>query len=76
MTDDRDFFVRFWGARGSIACPGPDHQRYGGNTSCLEMRCGPHTLVFDAGTGIRYLGNSLTGSQGLELNLAPRQTVR
>ena len=34
--------------------------RYGGNTPCVEIRCGPYTLIFDAGTGIRPLGNALT----------------
>jgi phosphoribosyl 1,2-cyclic phosphodiesterase len=51
--------VRFWGVRGSIACPGPSASRYGGNTPCVEVRCGGHTLIFDAGTGIRQLGNAL-----------------
>ena len=51
--------VRFWGVRGSIACPGPTTSRYGGNTPCVEIRCGEHTLIFDAGTGIRPLGNAL-----------------
>jgi phosphoribosyl 1,2-cyclic phosphodiesterase len=51
--------VRFWGVRGSIACPGPSTSRYGGNTPCVEIRCGKHTLIFDAGTGIRMLGNAL-----------------
>ena len=51
--------VRFWGVRGSIACPGPSAVRYGGNTPCVELICGPHTLIFDAGTGIRQLGNAL-----------------
>jgi len=51
--------VRFWGVRGSIASPGPGTARYGGNTSCLEVRCGPHLLIFDAGTGIRPLGQHL-----------------
>lgn len=51
--------VRFWGVRGSIACPGPNALRYGGNTPCVEIRCGEHTLIFDAGTGIRLLGNTL-----------------
>src|SRR5690349_15038559 len=51
--------VRFWGVRGSIACPGSNAARYGGNTPCVEIRCGEHTLIFDAGTGIRALGNSL-----------------
>ena len=51
--------VRFWGVRGSIACPGPSTSRYGGNTPCVEVRCGADTLIFDAGTGIRALGNAL-----------------
>jgi phosphoribosyl 1,2-cyclic phosphodiesterase len=51
--------VRFWGTRGSIATPGPSTMRYGGNTSCVELRTGDHILVFDAGTGIRELGNQL-----------------
>jgi phosphoribosyl 1,2-cyclic phosphodiesterase len=51
--------VRFWGVRGSIASPGPDTLKYGGNTSCVEMRCGGNLLIFDAGTGLRALGLSL-----------------
>ena len=51
--------VRFWGVRGSIPCPGPDAVGYGGNTSCVEIRCGDQLLVFDAGTGLRPLGNAL-----------------
>jgi phosphoribosyl 1,2-cyclic phosphodiesterase len=51
--------VRFWGVRGSIACPGPEPVRYGGNTSCVEMRCGEHLLVFDGGSGLRALGAGL-----------------
>ncbi len=59
MTEADDFFVRFWGVRGSIVCPGPATVRYGGNTSCLEVRCGPHLLIMDAGTGLRGLDLSL-----------------
>jgi phosphoribosyl 1,2-cyclic phosphodiesterase len=55
----REFTVRFWGVRGSIACPGPDTVRYGGNTSCVEIRCGDRLMVFDGGTGLRLLGNEL-----------------
>jgi len=55
------FTVRFWGVRGSIACPGESQRRYGGNTPCLEVRCGEHLLIFDAGTGLRYLGQTLVG---------------
>lgn len=59
MPEADDFLVRFWGVRGSIACPGPNYARYGGNTSCLEVRCGPHLLILDGGTGLRALGESL-----------------
>ena len=51
--------VRFWGTRGSIATPGTSTMRYGGNTSCVELRTGSHIIVLDAGTGIRELGNQL-----------------
>jgi phosphoribosyl 1,2-cyclic phosphodiesterase len=51
--------IRFWGVRGSIPCPGADTIRYGGNTPCIEIRCGQRVLIFDAGSGIRPLGNSL-----------------
>ncbi|MEP7137781.1 MAG: response regulator [Chloroflexota bacterium] len=53
------FTIRFWGVRGSIATPGPDTVRYGGNTACTEVRCGEQLLILDAGTGIRQLGLSL-----------------
>ena len=59
MAEDLEFFVRFWGVRGSIACPGADTLRYGGNTSCLEVRCGKKLLIFDAGTGLRSFGKQL-----------------
>jgi phosphoribosyl 1,2-cyclic phosphodiesterase len=51
--------IRFWGTRGSIAAPGPETTTYGGNTSCVEVRCGTQIIIFDAGTGIRALGLSL-----------------
>jgi len=61
--------ARFWGVRGSIASPGPDTVRTGGNTACLEVRCGDALLVFDAGTGLRGLGESLRGRGPMDLNL-------
>ena len=48
--------VKFWGVRGSIACPSPEHVVYGGNTSCLEVFAGDHRILLDAGTGIRNIG--------------------
>ena len=52
--------VTHWGTRGSLASPGPDTNRYGGNTSCVEVRAADGTvLVLDAGTGIRRLGDEI-----------------
>lgn len=51
------FKVKFWGVRGSIACPGPRHVRYGGNTSCIEVSLGGERFILDGGTGIRNLGH-------------------
>ncbi|HEX9460997.1 MAG TPA: MBL fold metallo-hydrolase [Alphaproteobacteria bacterium] len=59
MDTASTFYVRFWGVRGSIATPGAATAGYGGNTSCLEVRCGDRLLIFDAGTGIRPLGAHL-----------------
>lgn len=52
--------VKFWGTRGSIATPGMSTVRYGGNTSCVEVRYGKTLLLLDCGTGARELGISLT----------------
>jgi ribonuclease BN (tRNA processing enzyme) len=51
--------IRFWGTRGSIPTPGLKTIKYGGNTSCIEIRTDGLLLIFDAGTGIRELGNLL-----------------
>jgi diguanylate cyclase (GGDEF)-like protein len=64
--------VRFWGTRGSIASPGPRTAKYGGNTSCVEVRSPGGTLVvLDCGTGIRELGLHLmrTEKQPLRVHL-------
>jgi phosphoribosyl 1,2-cyclic phosphodiesterase len=45
--------------RGSIPTPGPGTVRYGGNTSCVEVRCGDEIIILDAGTGLRPLGLAL-----------------
>ncbi len=57
--EEPDFLVRFWGVRGSVPVPGPETVEIGGNTSCVEIRCGEHLLIFDAGTGLRRLGDAL-----------------
>ncbi|MGE5203527.1 MAG: MBL fold metallo-hydrolase [Acidobacteriota bacterium] len=63
-TKDTEVVVRFWGVRGSIACPGADTARYGGNTSCVEVSHGDRVFIFDAGTGLRMLGESLLSKDG------------
>ena len=50
------FRVKFWGVRGSIACPTANHIGYGGNTSCIEVVAGDKRIALDAGTGVRGLG--------------------
>ena len=54
--------LRFWGVRGSLPSPGAGTQLYGGNTCCVELRCGPHLLLLDAGTGARALGEALVAT--------------
>lgn len=62
--------VRCWGARGSITVSGQEFVRYGGDTSCLEIRSkAGDVLVLDAGTGIRALGGALADEQCRELTL-------
>jgi len=53
------FFVRFWGVRGSIPCPGPDTVKYGGNTTCLEIRADKRLIIIDLGTGAKPLADFL-----------------
>ena len=57
MSDE--LLVTFWGTRGSIPTPGRLTEKYGGNTTCVEVRCGDELILFDAGSGIRELGSSL-----------------
>lgn len=56
--------VTFWGVRGSIPTPGAGTVRYGGNTSCVEVRVGRQIIILDAGTGLRPLGRELLAESG------------
>ena len=70
MTDAADrFSVTFWGTRGSIACPGAGTVRYGGNTTCLEIRCGSDIVVIDGGTGMRPLGYKLLDERPARIDI-------
>ena len=51
--------VKFWGVRGSTPTPQAENLRYGGNTSCVEVRINGKIYVFDCGTGFRNLGKQL-----------------
>lgn len=52
--------LRFWGVRGSIPAPGPETNRYGGNTSCVSVTtAGGELVILDMGTGLMHLGNHL-----------------
>lgn len=64
--------LKIWGVRGSIPVPGPGTVRYGGNTSCIEIRADGELIVLDAGSGIRELGLALEtefGSRPINLSL-------
>lgn len=59
--------IKFWGTRGSIPVPGSATVKYGGNTSCLEVELeNSGSLILDAGTGIRKLGNRLLKEKRLQ----------
>ena len=51
--------IKFWGVRGSTPTPQAENLRYGGNTSCVEVRLGHALYIFDCGTGLRSLGHQL-----------------
>ncbi|MBU0936311.1 MAG: MBL fold metallo-hydrolase [Spirochaetes bacterium] len=57
------FEITIWGDRGSMPVPGPDTVIFGGNTSCIEIRCGSRILIIDAGSGIRGLGDHLARTE-------------
>jgi phosphoribosyl 1,2-cyclic phosphodiesterase len=62
--------IRFWGVRGSIASPGPKTVRYGGNTTCIEIRTDDNELlILDAGTGIFPLSQTLLAEMPLTANV-------
>jgi phosphoribosyl 1,2-cyclic phosphodiesterase len=62
--------VKFWGVRGSIACPGPKTVRYGGNTTCIEIRTDSNELIIlDAGTGIFPLSQVLLAELPVTANV-------
>jgi len=53
------FYIRFWGVRGSIPCPGPGTVVFGGNTTCAEIRAGERLVIVDLGTGVKPLADEI-----------------
>lgn len=63
------FSVRFWGVRGSLSVSSPTHVGVGGNTCCVEVRCGERILMFDAGTGAFPAGCALRNQGVSDLDM-------
>ncbi len=62
--------LKVWGARGSVPAPGPQMNRYGGNTSCVQLTLASgEELILDAGTGIRNLGLGLNSGRRIHILL-------
>ena len=61
--------IKFWGVRGSITCAYPDFLDYGGNTACVEVEVLGRTVIFDAGSGLPWLGNELLKRGVKEIDL-------
>jgi phosphoribosyl 1,2-cyclic phosphodiesterase len=63
------FLVRIWGARGSLPGPAAANCKFGSESPCVEMRCGDHVLIFDAGSGIEGLSEELRGDGVRDLDI-------
>lgn len=77
LPDEMPTRLKFWGVRGSIPSPGRETVRYGGNTSCVEVRAEGELIILDAGSGIRPLGLSLAKEfkgQPIEMTLLMTHT--
>ncbi|UMY17165.1 MBL fold metallo-hydrolase [Methylobacterium organophilum] len=68
-SSDDALVLRFWGVRGSTPVSGPDTVEFGGNTPCLEIRCGERLFVLDAGSGLGAFGRECTGPLPQDIDL-------
>ncbi|VAV96496.1 Metal-dependent hydrolases of the beta-lactamase superfamily I [hydrothermal vent metagenome] len=66
---DKEFYVKFWGVRGSVPVSGRSTCEYGGNTSCLEIGCGERLIMLDAGSGAFLFGKSLKNQKVGEIDV-------
>lgn len=69
MSPKAPLEVTFWGVRGSLATPGRQTQKYGGNTSCIEVRAGDERIILDMGSGLRMLGQKLSAARGVRASV-------
>ena len=63
------FSLRFWGVRGSIPVASAESRRGGGNTACVEVRCGGRIVILDAGSGIREAGLALREERAKDVDI-------
>jgi len=68
-NNEKEFYVKFWGVRGSVPVSGRSTCEYGGNTSCLEVKCGDRLLMLDAGSGAFLFGESLRAKETGEVDV-------
>ena len=66
---DDSLVLRFWGVRGSTPVSGPENAEFGGNTPCLEIRCGERLFVIDAGSGLGAFGRNCCESLPQDIDL-------
>jgi len=59
MSEAHKFYLKFWGTRGSLPVNSSAHRKYGGNSSCVELRRDKQCVIFDAGSGLHLLGEQL-----------------
>ena len=68
-SGSKDFQLRFWGVRGGIPTTNKGTLGFGGNTPCVEVRCGTHLIILECGTGIRPFGLALDQSQPIQADI-------
>ena len=76
MTElETDFLIKFRGTRGSYPTPKNNFLEFGGNTACVEVRCGKQLIILDAGTGIIDIGIDEIKNQIISQEKTPHQTT-
>jgi phosphoribosyl 1,2-cyclic phosphodiesterase len=69
VDSDDGLTLKFWGVRGSLPVQGPQFQEFGGNSPCVEVRCGGRLFIIDGGTGIAQLGTGLGADVPHEIDI-------